>query len=46
MIAAKLGVPSQKSDELLSPTALSTTMITRALAAGKSQAEIDEALKD
>ena len=35
-IAAKLGVPAQKSDELLSPETLSTTMITRALSMGKT----------
>jgi hypothetical protein len=31
---------------MLSPATLSTTMIKRALAAGKTQQEIDEALKD
>ena len=46
LLAAKLGVEPQPGDDQLSPANLSTTMIKRALAAGKSQQEIDEALKD
>lgn len=45
-MAAKLGVEAQEGDEALSPADLSTTMIQRAQAAGKSEAEIAEALKE
>ena len=46
LLAGKLGVQAQQGDEMLSPAALSQVMIKRALAAGKTQQEIDEALKD
>ena len=46
LLAAKLGLQPQQRDEDLSPADLSTTMIKRALAAGKTQQEIDEALKE
>jgi hypothetical protein len=46
LLAAKLGVAPAPGDEDLSPASLSTTMIKRALAAGKTQQEIDEALKE
>ena len=46
LLAAKLGVQAQPGDESLDPNTLSQTMIQRALAAGKSQQEIDEALAE
>ena len=46
LLAAKLGVEPQPGDENLSPEQMSSTMIARALKAGKSQQEIDEALKE
>lgn len=46
LLAAKLGVEPQPGDKLLSPQALSQAMVTRAQAAGRTEAEIQEALKD
>tara|TARA_B110000285_G_C15104498_1_gene607108 strand:+ start:1797 stop:2063 length:267 start_codon:yes stop_codon:yes gene_type:complete len=40
LLAAKLGVEAQPGDKLLSPQSLSQVMITRAQAAGRSEAEI------
>lgn len=45
-MAAKLGVEVQEGDEQLSPADLSSTMIQRAQTAGKTEAEIAEALKE
>ena len=46
LLAARLGVQAQAGDEALDPATLSAVMVQRAQKAGKTQQEIDEALKE
>jgi len=46
MLASKLGVKALPGDCKLSPIALTETMIKRAQAAGRTEEEIEEGLKD
>jgi len=46
LLAARLGVAVQAGDEKLGPEALSSTMIKRARALGKSEKEIEEDMQE